>query len=100
MNDAASAFNAMTCFSVLFAFERWDAEHIDKFKALQPVGNRMSLERGKRGNILLNDSYSMDYESLVLAIDYLKSHAGSRKITAVLSAGGDWRIEGRVDEVI
>jgi alanine racemase len=37
---------------------------------------------------------------LVLAIDYLKSHAGSRKITAVLSAGGDWRIEGRVDEVI
>jgi alanine racemase len=100
MNDAASAFNAMTCFSVLFAFERWDAEHIDKFKALQPVGNRMSLERGKRGNILLNDSYSMDYESLVLAIDYLKSHSGSRKITAVLSAGGDWRIEGRVDEVI
>jgi alanine racemase len=100
MNDAASAFNAMTSFSVLFAFERWDAEHIDKFKALQPVGNRMSLERGKRGNILLNDSYSMDYESLVLAIDYLKSHAGSRKITAVLSAGGDWRIEGRVDEVI
>lgn len=100
MNDAASAFNAMTCFSVLFAFERWDAEHIDKFKALQPIGNRMSLERGKRGNILLNDSYSMDYESLVLAIDYLKSHAGSRKITAVLSAGGDWRIEGRVDEVI
>ncbi len=100
MNDAASAFNAMTCFSVLFAVERWDAEHIDKFKALQPIGNRMSLERGKRGNILLNDSYSMDYESLVLAIDYLKSHAGSRKITAVLSAGGDWRIEGRVDEVI
>jgi alanine racemase len=100
MNDAASAFNAMTSFSVLFAFERWDAEHIDKFKALQPVGNRMSLERGKRGNILLNDSYSMDYESLVLAIDYLKSHSGSRKITAVLSAGGDWRIEGRVDEVI
>lgn len=100
MNDAASEFNAMTCFSVLFAFERWDAEHIEKFKALQPVGNRMSLERGKRGNILLNDSYSMDYESLVLAIDYLKSHAGSRKITAVLSAGGDWRIEGRVDEVI
>ncbi len=100
MNDAASAFNAMTCFSVLFAFERWDAEHIEKFKALQPVGNRMSLERGKRGNILLNDSYSMDYESLVLAIDCLKSHAGSRKITAVLSAGGDWRIEGRVDEVI
>ena len=100
MNDAASAFNAMTSFSVLFAFERWDAEHIEKFKALQPVGNRMSLERGKRGNILLNDSYSMDYESLVLAIDYLKSHSGSRKITAVLSAGGDWRIEGRVDEVI
>jgi hypothetical protein len=45
-------------------------------------------------------SRAMDYESLVLAIDYLKSHAGSRKITAVLSAGGDWRIEGRVDEVI
>lgn len=101
MKDAASASNAMTCFSTLFAFERWDLEHIEKFKWLQPVGNRMSLERGKRGNIILNDSYSMDYESLILALDYLKSHAGGRKITAVLSGG--FRGEsfgGRVDEVI
>jgi alanine racemase len=98
MNDAASASNAMTCFSVLFAFERWDMGHMEKFKSLHPIGNRMSLERGKRGNILLNDSYSMDYESLILAIDYLKSHAGGRRITAVLS--GEFRVEsleGRVE---
>jgi len=111
LNDAASASNAMCCFSVLFAFERWDINHMEKFKSLLPVGNRMSLERGKRGNIILNDSYSMDHESLILAIDYLKSHVGGRKITAVLSGGsgemrvesGEWRDERgelRVDEVI
>ncbi len=83
--DSASVQNAMSCFSVLFAFERWDKEHLEKFNDLQSIGNRLSIERGKRGNVIVNDSYSMDFESLIIALDTVQNHSMGKPILPVLT---------------
>ncbi len=83
--DTASIHNALTCFCVLFAFERWDQEHLKKFGGLQSVGNRLSIERGKRGNVIVNDSYSMDFESLVIALDTVQNQSMGKSIVPILT---------------
>lgn len=83
--DTASVQNAMSCFSVLFAFERWDQMHLEKFSHLQTIGNRLSIERGKRGNVIVNDSYSMDFESLLIALDTVQNHSMGKPILPVLT---------------
>ena len=84
-SDTASIHNALSCFCVLFAVERWDPQHLQKFKLLQSVGNRLSIERGKRGNVIVNDSYSMDYEGLLIALDTVQSHSLGKSILPVIS---------------
>jgi len=70
--DSASIQNAMSCFCTLFALERLDEMHLEKFKTLPAIGNRLILEMGSKGNLLLNDTYSHDIESLKIAVDVLK----------------------------
>ena len=83
--DQASVANAMTCFSVLVALERWDEEHIDRFKQLHPLENRLSIHQGKRNNTIVNDSYSNDVESLTVALQVLKEQAGGKRKIVILS---------------
>lgn len=83
--DEASVANAMTCFCVLYAFERWDEAHIQKFKSLKPVHNRLTIEKGKRGNVILNDSYSNDIESLAIAIDVIQRQQPNLPLMLILS---------------
>lgn len=84
-SDQASVANAMTCFSVLVALERWDEEHIHRFKQLYPLENRLSIHQGKRDNTILNDSYSNDVESLNVALQVLKEQSGGKRKIAILS---------------
>ena len=69
--DTASIQNAMTCLCVLFAMERLDEIALEKFKTLPTIGNRLILENGSNGNLLLNDTYSHDIESLKIAFEVL-----------------------------
>lgn len=75
-HDSASIQNAMTCFCVLFALERLDESHLEKFKTLPTIGNRLIFETGNNGNLLLNDTYSHDIESLKIAFDVLNQKGG------------------------
>ena len=83
--DEASVANAMTCFCVLFAFERWDEKHIDLFKQLKPVNNRLTIEKGRRGNVILNDSYSNDFESLAIAFDVIQRQQPNLPLKLIVS---------------
>ena len=83
--DEASIANAMTCFCVLFAFERWDEKHIDLFKQLKPVNNRLTIEKGRRGNVILNDSYSNDFESLAIALDVIQRQQPNLPLKLIVS---------------
>lgn len=83
--DDASVSNAMTCFCVLFALERWDKEHVQRFLSLRSVHNRLTIEKGRRGNVILNDSYSNDFESLAIAIDVIQRQQPNLPLMIVLS---------------
>lgn len=83
--DKASVENAMTCFSVLYAFERWDEEHILAFSTLKPVGNRLSIEKGKKDNIVLNDSYSYDVESMSIALEVIMRQAPNLPVFPIIT---------------
>ncbi len=90
--DEASLSNAMSCFCVLVAFERWDEHHLSKFLSLKPVNNRLTIERGRRGNVLLNDSYSNDFESLAIAIDVIQRQQPNLPLMLILSEMDDREI--------
>ena len=83
--DEASLANTMTCFCVLFAFERWDEKHIGLFKQLKPINNRLTIEKGRRGNVILNDSYSNDFESLAIALDVIQRQQPNLPLKLIVS---------------
>lgn len=98
--DEASVANAMTCFCVLYAFERWDEAHILKFKNLKPIHNRLTIEKGKRGNVILNDSYSNDIESLGIAIDVIQRQQPNLPLMLILSEMDQIGHSDKVDQKV
>ncbi len=52
---------------------------------LQPVAMRLELKDGLNGSLIVNDSYNSDVNSLAIALDYLRSVAGERPQTLILS---------------
>ena len=55
------------------------------FSQLQPVAMRLEVKQGIDNSIIIDDSYSADLNSLSIALDHLRSIAGERKTTLVLS---------------
>ncbi len=83
--DDASIANAMTCFTVLTALERWDPEHVEAFMELHPIENRLSIEKGRRQTIIVNDAYSHDIESLRVALGVLTEQSAGKSRTVILT---------------
>ncbi|MFM1791819.1 MAG: hypothetical protein RLZZ252_173 [Bacteroidota bacterium] len=84
-SDSASRDNSMSVLLTLVAFERWDQGHLDKFKFLPKLKNRLALVQGKRGNVVLNDTYSADIESLAVALEFLKQQSPHNQKVAILA---------------
>ena len=55
------------------------------FSQLQPVAMRLEVKQGINNSIIIDDSYSADLNSLSIALDNLRSVAGSRKTMLILS---------------
>lgn len=53
--------------------------------SLPPVAMRLEVKPGANDNLIVNDSYSCDVDSLVIALDYLDSVAQSRDKVVILS---------------
>jgi len=83
--DSASRENTMSALLTLVAFERWDQAHLDKFKHLPRLKNRLALVQGKRGNVVLNDTYSADIESFAVALEFLKQQSPYTQKVAILA---------------
>lgn len=83
--DKASVYNSVTCIAVLHALERLDREHLDKFKQLTSVQNRLTFTTGTDGNFIVDDSYSNDPESLQIALDFCIRQQPVMKHIVILS---------------
>ncbi|MEZ7499657.1 bifunctional UDP-N-acetylmuramoyl-tripeptide:D-alanyl-D-alanine ligase/alanine racemase [Flavobacterium sp. Arc3] len=83
--DTASIENAISCLMALLYFD-YDIETIQsRMLLLFPVEMRLKVKTGINNCSLIDDSYSSDFQSLKIALDFLESQTQFQKKTVVLS---------------
>ncbi len=83
--DEASVENAVTCLMVLLSF-KYDKKTIqNRMKWLYPVEMRLKVKNGINNTTLIDDSYSSDFQSLKIALDFLESQKQYKNKTLILS---------------
>lgn len=83
--DEASIENALSavCFMLYMGYDHEEIEA--RVQRLRPLSMRMEIKQGIRNNILIDDSYSNDVESLHVALSVLQHQAQERRKVAILS---------------
>ncbi|SHL44638.1 bifunctional UDP-N-acetylmuramoyl-tripeptide:D-alanyl-D-alanine ligase/alanine racemase [Flavobacterium saccharophilum] len=72
-SDSASVENTISCLLVLLYFN-YDFETIqERMKMLYPVKMRLEVKNGINNCSIIDDSYSSDFQSLKIALDFLES---------------------------
>lgn len=72
-SDSASVENAISCLLVLLHF-RYDFAIIqNRVQMLYPVQMRLEVKNGINNCSIIDDSYSSDFQSLKIALDFLES---------------------------
>lgn len=83
--DDASVENAIQCMMVMLHFQ-YDAKTIeDRMSLLFPVEMRLKVKNGINNSTVIDDSYSSDYQSLKIALDFLENQKQHQKKTLILS---------------
>lgn len=83
--DNASIVNSISCLLVLLYFE-YDFPTIQSRMALLfPVEMRLKVKNGINNCSIIDDSYSSDFQSLKIALDFLESQKQFSKKTVILS---------------
>ena len=83
--DGASIENAIHCLMVLLHFKYDEALIQSRMKMLFPVEMRLKIKSGNKNTVLIDDSYSSDYQSLKIALDFLEHQKQHKKKTLILS---------------
>ena len=84
-NDLASIENMATCITVLL-YLAMDVDYITQaIPKLQTVQMRLQVKKGINDCLLIDDSYSSDYQSLKIALDFLEQQKTHLQKTVVLS---------------
>lgn len=82
--DDASIDNAIHCLALLlFLTPEWD-DFAPRFEKLDPVAMRLDVSKGVAGNILINDAYNSDINSLSIALDFMARRSGENHLKQVL----------------
>ncbi|MGL2992684.1 bifunctional UDP-N-acetylmuramoyl-tripeptide:D-alanyl-D-alanine ligase/alanine racemase [Flavobacterium sp. TSSA_36] len=83
--DDASIENAIHCLMVLLHLG-YDRETIEyRMLLLYPVEMRLKIKDGINSTTIIDDSYSSDFQSLKIALDFLESQKQYKKKTVILS---------------
>jgi len=83
--DQASIENALQCLMVMLYFN-YDQDIIQqRMTMLYPVEMRLKVKNGINNTTLIDDSYSSDFQSLKIALDFLESQKQYKKKTLILS---------------
>jgi alanine racemase len=84
-SDQASIENALQCLMVLLYFN-YDQDIIQqRMLLLYPVEMRLKVKNGNNNTTIIDDSYSSDFQSLKIALDFLESQKQFKKKTLILS---------------
>ena len=85
--DNASVENAMNSLCFMLWLGADPDEIAKRFTTLKSVAMRLEVKNGENGCLVINDSYNSDFDSLSIALDFLKSQAEAKKLkkTIILS---------------
>ena len=83
--DEASIVNAVTCLMVLLSFKYNRTTIQNRMQWLYPVEMRLKVKNGINNTTLIDDSYSSDFQSLKIALDFLESQTQYKNKTLILS---------------
>ncbi|EIA09706.1 bifunctional UDP-N-acetylmuramoyl-tripeptide:D-alanyl-D-alanine ligase/alanine racemase [Flavobacterium frigoris] len=83
--DKASIENAISCLLLLLYFNYDSATIQSRMLLLFPVEMRLKVKTGINNCSLIDDSYSSDFQSLKIALDFLESQKQFQKKTVILS---------------
>lgn len=83
-SDSSSIENICHCLAVLDYLAYDLNDFTDVVKKLRPIQSRLEIKQGANNNLLINDSYSNDIESLKIALDCQERHADGLSKTIIL----------------
>lgn len=83
--DRASIENAMQCVTLMFVLGYDGSTIAERCKSLVPVAMRLEMNEGNNNCLLINDSYSLDVNSLTIALDFLQHEHQHYNKTLILS---------------
>jgi Alr-MurF fusion protein len=83
--DDASVENAVQCWAAMLYMEFRQPTIASRMLTLAPVEMRLELKEGINNCSLINDSYSLDVDSLSIALDFLNQQKQHRRKTVILS---------------
>ena len=83
--DNAYLENAISCWCVMLYFGIGDTTIAERMHQLKPVEMRLELKLGINNCSVINDSYSADINSLIIALDFLQQQQQHPKRTVILS---------------
>ncbi|MDI9255914.1 bifunctional UDP-N-acetylmuramoyl-tripeptide:D-alanyl-D-alanine ligase/alanine racemase [Flavobacterium sedimenticola] len=83
--DQASVENAIHCIMVMLYFGYSQKVIQTRIAQLYPVEMRLKVKNGIYNCTLIDDSYSSDFQSLKIALDFLENQKQHKKKTIILS---------------
>ncbi|KWW24609.1 MAG: alanine racemase [bacterium F082] len=100
--DRASTENVMHCATLMLHMGVQPAEVARRCAGLKAVATRLRLDEGVNGCLLLNDSYSLDLDSLAVALDFMQQESQHKHRTLILSdfVQPDHTVEQTLDRVV
>ncbi|HOY30499.1 MAG TPA: bifunctional UDP-N-acetylmuramoyl-tripeptide:D-alanyl-D-alanine ligase/alanine racemase [Bacteroidales bacterium] len=83
--DDASIENAIHCWSLMLYLGYENTMISERMQTLVPVAMRLELKAGINNCSIINDSYSSDLNSLVIALDFMNQQKQHQNKTVILS---------------
>ncbi|MDD2322461.1 MAG: bifunctional UDP-N-acetylmuramoyl-tripeptide:D-alanyl-D-alanine ligase/alanine racemase [Bacteroidales bacterium] len=84
-HDEASVENAILCWATMLSLEYQPKVIRRRMKNLPRIEMRLELKEGINNCTIINDSYSLDLDSLKIALDFLLLNTQHKKRTVILS---------------
>jgi alanine racemase len=82
--DDASIEDAIHCLALILYLSPDLKDLSARFEKLDPVAMRLDVSKGINGNILINDTYNSDINSLSIALDFMARRSGDNQLQRVL----------------
>jgi alanine racemase len=78
--DAATLTNALAVIGLLHYLGYENSKIIEKINALKSVEMRLESVEGVRENLIINDSFNLDLDSLIIAYQFINEYKKQQKI--------------------